>query len=154
MKKIVSLFTLLLCFVAVVVGASFTNPPPDECDDSASLCAYNFNNPSEAQPEQNGAMGTSYLLPFEVPATNLGRNEGEGFNEANTTATTRLYWPTGNSKAYRCGLESISYTTKSIAPTSYNSEWPTACSIARTCGGLLEVANYNPAPAPLSMPLG
>lgn len=154
MKKAFLFVMMLLSFAAMAIGASFTNPPPDERDDGASLCAYNFNNPSEAQPEQNGAMGTSYLLPFEVPATNLGRNEGEGFNEANTTATTRIYWPTGNSKAYRCGLESISYTTKSIAPTSYSINWPTACSIARLCGGLLEVTKYNPAPAPLSMPLG
>lgn len=154
MKKAFLFVMMLLSFAAMAIGASFTNPPPDERDDGASLCAYNFNTNSEAQPEQNGATGTSYLLPFEVPAMSLVRDEASDFKQVISTATTRIYWPTGNSKAYKCGLESIGHTTKSITPTSYIINWPTACSIARTCGGLLEVTKYNPAPAPLSMPIG
>lgn len=68
MKK-AFLFVMMLLSFAAMASASFTIPSPDERDDGASLCAYNFNTSSEAQPEQNGAMGTIYLLPFGVPAS-------------------------------------------------------------------------------------
>ncbi len=149
MKKIVSLFMLLLCFTAMAIGANFTNTPAKERDDG-ELIAQHYPSPAEVQLQEISTIGTNYLQAVPPPRWEWTATE----NNPQSTAKSRQYWPSGNSKAYRCGLESISYTTKSIAPTSYNSEWPTACSIARTCGGLLEVAKYNPAHVPLNLPLG
>ena len=155
MKKAFLFVMMLLSFAAMAIGASFTNPPPDERDDGVSCVTNQSCDLAGAELQlqtKSGDVTYSLFTCCNLVGTTPESNLQKDFT--NTTATTRIYWPTGNSKAYKCGLESISYTTKSIAPTSYNSEWPTACSIARTCGGLLEVANYNPAPAPLSMPLG
>ena len=155
MKKAFLFVMMLLSFAAMAIGASFTNPPPDERDDGVSCVTNQSCDLAGAELQlqtKSGDVTYSLFTCCNLVGTTPESNLQKDFT--NTTATTRIYWPTGNSKAYKCGLESISYTTKSIAPTSYNSEWPTACSIARTCGGLLEVTKYNPAPAPLSMPLG
>lgn len=150
MKKAFLFVMMLLSFAAMAIGANFTDTPAKERDDGELIAQQPINTAEVQLQHQISTLGAIYLQADPPPRWAWTATE----NNPKSTAKSRQYWPSGNSKAYRCGLESISYTTKSIAPTSYNSEWPTACSIARTCGGLLEVANYNPAPAPLNLSLG
>lgn len=148
MKKVFQIASLLLMFAAMAIGTGFANTPAQERDDGSTVVAYNFISPAEVQLHQQiGTLGANYLdcLPDGYLDHRATTPKGIGINIEESTAIPRQYWPSGNSKASCKAQDGLNYYNISVSHKI--SDWPTSCSIARTCSGIedyLNITNATP----------
>ena len=127
MKKAFLFVMMLLSFAAMAIGANFTDTPAKERDDGELIAQQPINTAEVQLQHQISTLGAIYLQADPPPRWAWTATE----NNPKSTATPRQYWPSGNSKASCKTQDGLNYYNISVSHKI--SDWPTSCSIARTC---------------------